>query len=471
MTARRIGLALGPLAFAVTLLTAPPAGMDGAAWLVAGLVVWMAAWWMTEAVPLTATALLPFLVLPLGGVMTAPETAGAYYAPILFLLLGGAFIALAIERTGLHRRLSLAILKTIGTSGGQTRLLLAFMISAALLSMLISNTSTALIMMPMALAVLAGGGLSDDQFEGLAGALPMGIAFAATIGGLGTIVGSPTNGIAVQLLDNMIGLEISFARWMAFGLPIVIIGVPLAAFIISRVQKVASHPFDLDAARDSIDDQRPWSSAEKRLVPIIAITFLLWMSRQWVAPYMPERSWTDGTIAVIASLALFLLPDGTGRPLLIWKEADRAPWGVIMMFGGGLALAAGMQESGLAEWLGNALLPLEAVPLILMVLAIVAMVVLVTEFASNVATASAIIPVVASLAAALGMGESAILIAMPAALAASWGFILPAGTGPNAIAWSTGRLKIERLVGAGLVLDLIGILMIVGIVWGIASLA
>ncbi len=445
--------------------------MDGAAWLVAGLVVWMAAWWMTEAVPLTATALLPFLVLPLGGVMTAPETAGAYYAPILFLLLGGAFIALAIERTGLHRRLSLAILKTIGTSGGQTRLLLAFMISAALLSMLISNTSTALIMMPMALAVLAGGGLSDDQFEGLAGALPMGIAFAATIGGLGTIVGSPTNGIAVQLLDNMIGLEISFARWMAFGLPIVIIGVPLAAFIISRVQRVAAHPFDLNAARDSIDDQRPWSSAEKRLVPIIAITFLLWMSRQWVAPYMPERSWTDGTIAVIASLALFLLPDGSGRPLLIWKEADRAPWGVIMMFGGGLALAKGMQESGLADWLGNALLPLEAVPLIIMVLAIVAMVVLVTEFASNVATASAIIPVVASLAAALGMGESAILIAMPAALAASWGFILPAGTGPNAIAWSTGRLRIERLVSAGLVLDLIGILLIVGIVWTIASFA
>ena len=471
MTARRIGLALGPLAFATTLLTAPPAGMDGAAWLVAGLVVWMAAWWMTEAVPLTATALLPFLVLPLGGVMTAPETAGAYYAPILFLLLGGAFIALAIERTGLHRRLSLAILKTIGTSGGQTRLLLAFMISAALLSMLISNTSTALIMMPMALAVLAGGGLSDDQFEGLAGALPMGIAFAATIGGLGTIVGSPTNGIAVQLLDNMIGLEISFARWMAFGLPIVIIGVPLAAFIISRVQRVAAHPFDLNAARDSIDDQRPWSSAEKRLVPIIAITFLLWMSRQWVAPYMPERSWTDGTIAVIASLALFLLPDGSGRPLLIWKEADRAPWGVIMMFGGGLALAKGMQESGLADWLGNALLPLEAVPLIIMVLAIVAMVVLVTEFASNVATASAIIPVVASLAAALGMGESAILIAMPAALAASWGFILPAGTGPNAIAWSTGRLRIERLVSAGLVLDLIGILLIVGIVWTIASFA
>ncbi|MDY7096986.1 MAG: DASS family sodium-coupled anion symporter [Pseudomonadota bacterium] len=472
MTARTIGLVLGPLAFAFTAFGAPPEGMSAQAWMVAGLVAWMAAWWMTEAVPLTATALLPFIWLPLGGIMTAPEAASAYYAPILFLLLGGAFIALTIERTGLHKRLSLAILKSIGTSGGQTRLLLAFMISAALLSMLISNTSTALIMMPMALAVLSAGGEEDSsETDGLYGALPMGIAFAATIGGLGTIVGSPTNGIAVQLLDTMIGLEISFAMWLGFGLPIVLVGIPLAAAIIGRVQRVTHHPFDVSQAREAIDDARPWSSAEKRLVPIIAITFALWMSRQWVAPYLPEASWTDGTIAVIASLALFLLPDGTGRPLLKWSEADRAPWGVIMMFGGGLALASGMKASGLADWLGQALLPLQAVPLILIALAIVAMVVLVTEFASNVATASAIMPVVASLAAALGLGEDAILIAMPAALAASWGFILPAGTGPNAIAWSTGKLRIGKLVSAGLVLDLIGIVMIVGIVWGIVQIA
>ena len=344
--------------------------------------------------------------------------------------------------------------------------------------MLISNTSTALIMMPMALAVLAGGAattggqLSEEAIntDGLFGALPMGIAFAASIGGLGTIVGSPTNGIAVQLLDDMIGLEISFATWMLYGLPIVLIGVPLAAFIIAWVQRVAAHPFDVTAARAAIDDAKKWSSAEKRLVPIIAITFALWMSKRWVAPYLPDGSWTDGTIAVIACLALFLLPDGTGRPLLKWAEADRAPWGVILMFGGGLALAAGMQTSGLAGWLGDALLPLEAVPLFLMALAIVAMVVLVTEFASNVATASAIIPVVASLAAALGLGENAILIAMPAALAASWGFILPAGTGPNAIAWSTGRLKIGRLVRAGLILDLLGIFLIVALVWAMATL-
>jgi sodium-dependent dicarboxylate transporter 2/3/5 len=480
MTAQRIGLLLGPLAFAITAFVPAPQGMSSEAWLVAGLVIWMAAWWMTEAVPLPVTALLPFVCLPLSGVMTARETASAYYAPILFLLLGGAFIALAIERTGLHRRLSLAILKAIGSQGGQVRLLFAFMISAAILSGLISNTSTTLIMMPMALAVLAGGASLQSaegptETSGISGALPMGIAFAATIGGLGTIVGSPTNGIAVQLLDDMIGLQISFAQWMAFGLPIVLIGVPLACLIIARVQRVNAHPFDVAAARKAIDDHAAWTPAEKRLVPIIAITFVLWMTRRWVAPYLPEGSWTDGTIAVIAALTLFLLPDGTNndgktRPLLSWREADRAPWGVILMFGGGLALAAGMQASGLADWLGQSLLPLETLPLVIVALAVVAMVVLVTEFASNVATASAIIPVVASLAAGLGLGESAILIAMPAALAASWGFILPAGTGPNAIAWSTGRLRIEKLVGAGLVLDILGIFLIVGLVWGMAMI-
>lgn len=474
MTARRIGLNFGPLVFAITALTPSPAGMAPEAWLVAGLVVWMAAWWISEAVPLTATALLPFVVLPLGGISTAREVASTYYAPILFLLLGGAFIALAIERTGLHKRLSLAILKGVGTSGGPVRLLLAFMISAAILSNLISNTSTALIMMPMALAVLAGGASEPVDgaplTNGIYGALPMGIAFAATIGGLGTIVGSPTNGIAVQLLDDMIGLQITFAQWMVFGVPVVLIGIPLACAIIARVQRVGETAFDVAAARAAIDDHAPWSSAERRLVPVIAITFLAWMTQRWVAPVLPQGSWTDGTIAVIAALALFVLPDGTGRPLLKWSEADRAPWGVILMFGGGLALAAGMQASGLAEWLGNALLPLEAIPLFFIALAIVAMMVLVTEFASNVATASAIIPVIASLAAGLGLGETAILLAMPAALAASWGFILPAGTGPNAIAWATGRLTIGNLVRAGIVLDLLGIVMLVGVVWGMAAL-
>ena len=468
MAARHIGLLVGALALLASAILPAPAGMSREAFIVAGLVICMAAWWMTEALPLTATALMPFIVLPFAGVMDAKATASAYYSDILFLLLGGGFIALAIERTGLHRRLALAILRALGGRGGQTGLLLAFMIAAAILSMLISNTSTTLIMTPMAVAVLAGGGIAADDREGLAGALPMGIAFAATIGGLGTLVGSPTNAIAVGLLDTMIGAKISFAEWSLYGFPIVLLGVPLAAFLVARVQQVARHPFDVGAARAAVEDDLPMGSAERRLMLVVGVTFVAWMTRLLLAPYLPAGAWTDGTIAIIASLVLFLLPDGTGRPLLVWEEANRAPWGVIMMFGGGLALAAGMSASGLADWLGNALLPLEAFPLLLVALAVVAMVVLITEFASNVATATGIIPVIAALVVALGVDP--ILLAMPAALAASWGFMLPAGTGPNAIAWSTGHIRIDRMVKAGLLLDIAGVFMIVGVVWSIAAI-
>ena len=468
MSAKIIGLIVGALALLVSIVLPAPAGMSREAFLVAGLVVLMAAWWMTEALPLTATALLPFLVLPFAGVMDARETASAYYSPILFLILGGAFIALAIERTGLHRRLALTLLRLVGRRGGQAGVLLAFMGTAAILSMLISNTSTTLIMMPMAVAVLRGGCSEDGDTEGLAGALPMGIAFAASIGGLGTLVGSPTKAIAVGLLDTMTGTRITFAQWAYYGFPVVIIGVPLAALLVARVQQVRTHPFDIAAARTAIDTHAEWSSAEKRLVPVVAITFLLWMGQMWIAPFLPAGSLTDGTIAILMGLTLFLLPDGTGRPLLTWDEANRAPWGVIMMFGGGLALASGMSASGLADWLGQALLPLEAWPLVFVAIAVVAMVVLITEFASNVATASGIIPVVAALVVALGADP--VLLAMPAALAASWGFMLPAGTGPNAIAWATGRIRIERMVKAGLLLDLFGILMIVAVVWGMNAL-
>ena len=468
MIAKRIGFWLGLAAFALTALLPAPGTMPQQAWLVAGLVVWMAVWWMTEALPLTATALLPFLVLPLGGILTANETASAYYSPTLFLILGGAFLALAIERTGLHRRLALGILKRLGSGGGPMQLLLAFMLASAILSMAISNTSTALIMMPMALAVLAGGGSSADNREGISGALPLGIAFAASIGGLGTIVGSPTNAIAVGLIDETVGVRISFLEWTLFGLPIVFLGVPLAAWIVGKVQRVTAHPFDIAAARNAIDDHAPWTIPEKRLVPLVALAFVLWMTQPLTEPLLPAGALTDGTIAIFVGLLLFVLPDGTGRPLLTWPEADRAPWAVIMMFGGGLALAAGMGASGLADWLGQSLLVLEAVPLFVIALAVVALVVLVTEFASNVATASAIIPVVGALVVALGADP--LLLAVPAAMAASWGFMLPAGTGPNAIAWSTGRVHLPRMVKGGLALDFLGTFLIVGCCWGVAAL-
>lgn len=466
MTARRISFWIGPLGFLLTVLTAAPAGMPAAAWPTAGLVWWMATWWMSEAMPLSATALLPFIVLPLIGVSDAGKTASAYYSPTMFLFLGGAFLALAIERTGLHRRLALAILARAGHSSWQ--LLLAVMAATALISMFISNTSTALIMMPMALAMLAAAGVAPGRTDGIAGALPMGIAFAATLGGYGTIVGTPTNAIAVALLKKSLGVELTFLEWSAYGVPVVLLGVPLAALIIARVQRIGEDSFDPAAARAAIHLPAGWTVPERRLAPVFVLTVLAWVGLPLIKPLLPPGGIDDGTIAAIAGVTLFFLPDGTGRPLLTWEEANRAPWGVILMFGGGLALAMGMSESGLADWLGRMLLPLRAVPLPVVALVLVAFVVVVTEFASNIAAASGIMPVVGALVAALGADP--ILLALPAALAASWGFMLPAGTGPNALAWSTGHIALPRVIKAGFLLDVAGVFLMVGVVWRVAAL-
>jgi solute carrier family 13 (sodium-dependent dicarboxylate transporter), member 2/3/5 len=466
MTAERAGLWSGLALFVLMLILPAPEGMPLFAWRTAALTLLMAIWWMTEALPLTATALLPFLLLPLLGVMETGKVAAAYYSPILFLVLGGAFIALAIERTGLHRRLALAILgRSSGTPGS---LLLAFMVATALISMIVSNTATALIMMPIAVAILIANQTPAGETNGIAGALPMGIAFAATIGGLGTLVGSPTNAIAAALIEKSVGYEIDFVTWLSFGLPIVFIAIPLCWVVLMSVQKVADQSFDAVAARASIGEPGPWSLAEKRLVPLVLAVVAGWVILPLFGDLLPKGMIDDGSVAILGALLLFILPDGTGRPLLNWSEADRAPWGVIMMFGGGLALAAGITASGLDDWLGVVLQPLADVHPLIIALALCAMVVVITEFASNVATASGVIPVVGGLIAATG-GDPA-LLAMSAALAASWGFMLPSGTGPNAIGWATGHIALPRMLKAGFILDVAGIPLIVGMVWLVSLL-
>lgn len=466
MTAQRIGLWLGLVGFLVTLFVPPPGTMPLPAWHAAGLVVLMAAWWMTEAIPLYATALLPFLILPLTGVADANATAAAYYSPIMFLFVGGAFLALSIERTGLHYRLALYIMGLAGSKPWQ--LLLGVMMATAFLSMIISNTSTALIMMPMALAMLAAGGIEQNETRGFAGALPMGIAFAASIGGLGTMIGTPTNAIAAGLIEETLGVHISFLAWSAYTMPLVLVAIPLAAFIVTKVQHMPGERFDPVAARAAIGERGVWSVPEKRLTTLIALAMLAWISQPWTEGLFPKGGLTDGTIAAAAGLAVFLLPDGTGRKMLTWPEANRAPWDVVLMFGGGLAMAMGMTASGLAAWLGEALLPLASVPTLVVVLVMVAFVILITEFASNIATASGIMPIVAALAPSLH--SDPILLAMPAAIAATWGFMLPAGTGPNAIAWGTGHLTLPRMIKAGIWLDIAGTFLIVGVVWGMHAL-
>jgi len=374
--AERWGLWAGLAVFAAMLALPAPAAMPAAAWHTSAIVVLMATWWMTQALPLTATALVPFLAFPLLGIMNASETAASYYSPILFLVLGGAIIALAIERTGLHRRLALAIV----TRGGRTpaAMLLAFMASTAIISLIVSNTATTLIMMPIAVAVLKGARIEAGHTDGFAGALAMGIAFAASIGGLGTLVGSPTNAIAAGIIERALGLRIDFMTWAIYGMPLVLIAIPMCWVILLKVQKVRPTDFDPAAALAGIGEAAPWSAAERRLVPLIGAVVAAWVAVPFVTPYLPRDSLTDGTIAVAAALLLFVVPDGTGRAILNWEEANRAPWGVIMMFGGGLALAAGIGASGLADWLGVALQPLRLVHPLIVVCALVAIVIVIT---------------------------------------------------------------------------------------------
>jgi sodium-dependent dicarboxylate transporter 2/3/5 len=255
---------------------------------------------------------------------------------------------------------------------------------------------------------------------------------------------------------------------MTYGVPLVVVSVPLAAIIVARVHSLADDGFDPIAARTAIAGETSWSTPERRLLPVFLLAVLAWVTQPLTEPLFPKGGLTDGTIAAIAGIVLFLVPDGTGRRLINWEEANRAPWGVLLMFGGGLSLAMGMSASGLADWMGQMLLPLRSVPLLVVALIVVAFVVLITEFASNVAAASGIMPVVAALVVALGADP--LLLALPAALAASWGFMLPAGTGPNALAWATGHISLPRVLKAGLMLDLAGVALMVGVVWGVASI-
>lgn len=459
---RRLGLWLG-LAVAGAMLLAPaPAGLEPAAWRVAAVTALMAIWWVSEAIPLTVTAFLPFILFPILGVASAAETAADYYSPILFLLLGGAFVAIAIEKAGLHRRVALAV----GRRGGATPLglVLAFAASTALVSMLVSNTSTALIMTPVALALITAGRLEPR----LAAALVLSVAWGANIGGLGTIVGSPTNVIAAGLIERVLGIKLSFLQWMAFGIPVVLVAVPLAALVLTRMLRVPGGVLDREAVLAGIGQSGPLSALERRVIPVVGALVAAWVIGPVVKPLLGLQPFDDAVWAMLATLVLFILPRGDGRPVLSAADVPAAPWAMIMMFGGGLALAAGITDSGLAEWVGDRLEALGDLPVWALVSLVVLVVIIVTEFASNVATAAGFLPVVAAVAIATGVPPLA--LAMPAALAASWGFMMPAGTGPNAIAYGTGRVRVGQMVRTGAVFDLLGVPLLVGACIMVASL-
>lgn len=471
-----IGLILGPLLLMATFLIPPPAGLNPAGWHVAGLGLFMLIWWVSEAVPIAATALLPLILLPLMGV-TKPALAAAPYAdPILYLFLGGFILARAIEKWDLHRRFALAVASRMGANEGS--LIVGFLVSSAVLSMWISNTATTLMLTPIALGVARAPGFDQNNRQ-FAGSLVLAIAYGATIGGIGTPVGTPTNGIALAFLRAR-DIDISFAQWLGFSLPVMAVLLPFTAFILTRKTRSARMQASNDARskqemaaslKTSIQAQLstmgPMRDPQWRVVTIFALVAAAWMFQPLLKNLPPLRFLSDTNIALLGALSLFVIPAGAAkltpksdqadaknapRALLEWREAEAIPWGIILLFGGGLSLAAGMDASGLSLWLGDQLAGLKNWPLPALIAVFVIATILFSEFASNVATLSSALPIVA--AAAMALNVPLETLAIPVALAASFGFMLPIATGPNAIAFASGTLPVARMIRLGFWLDL-----------------
>ena len=461
----------GGAAFFLLLLLDPPAGLEPAAWRTAAVAVLMAVWWMTEAIPIPATALLPLVLFPLLGVLPMDGAAAPYANDLIFLFLGGFLLAAAMERWGLHERIALGIVASAGT--GPERLVLGFMLATAFLSMWISNTATAAMMLPIGLAVAAifrpAGDEPGDPFP-FGTALMLGIAYGASIGGVATLIGTPPNAVMAGAASEMLGVRIGFLQWMAVGVPVAAVALPLAWLLLVRV---LYPPGELsgDAGEVLAGKRRslgPISRGERVVAGVFALTALAWIFRapktvgdvtlpgiQSVAPGVE-----DSTIAMAAALALFLLPVEwrRGRFALDWEHARTIPWGVLVLFGGGLSLARAMDVSGLAAWIGAGVAGLAGVPVWLLVLVVAALFVFLTEMTSNTATSTMAMPVMAG--AAAGLAAAPVPLMAAAALAASMAFMLPVATPPNAIVFASDDVTIPRMMKAGFWLNLASILII-----------
>jgi sodium-dependent dicarboxylate transporter 2/3/5 len=423
----------------------------------AAAAVLMAVWWITEAIPIPATALCPLLLFPLLDAGNVRETAAPYAHPLIFLFMGGFMLALAMQRCDLHRRIALRIIRSRGTR--PSALVAGFMIAAAFLSMWVSNTATAMMMLPIGLSVIElarDGQRAAPGRDPFAVALLLGIAYACSIGGLGTLIGTPPNAFLAAFLSEAYQIEIGFLEWMLIGVPAVVISLPISFLLLTRVA-FRIHRQELPGGAELIGRELarlgPMSRAEKQVACVFAATAAAWMARPLLAGWIPGLS--DPGIAVGAAVLLFLIPTNLrrGEFLLDWEHAQRVPWGVLLLFGGGLSLAGAIQRTGLAEWSALALQGLAAWPTPAIVLIACALIVLLTEFTSNTATAAAFLPILAAVAVATG--HHPMLLVVPAAMASSCAFLLPVATPPNAIVYGSNMLTIPQMIRAGLLLEIL----------------
>ena len=442
----------GPLAAIAIIALCRHAGLPPAAAGTAALALWCALWWVFEPVPIPITSLLPLALLPLFGVLTPAQVGAAYGSPLVLLLMGGFMLSKAMEHSGAHRRVALEMVRLCGDKD-QRRLVIGFMLAAALLSMWISNTATTLMLLPVATAVLA-----QHPKDGLAAALFLGIAYAASIGGIATPIGTPPNLVFMEVYGQQTGATPGFVEWMSWGLPVVILLLPAAALWLTRDLGGLPAP--------SVPPVGPWQPAERRTLLVFALTATLWITRQ--EPFGGWSQWlalpaaNDASVALLAVVTLFLIPDGRGGRLLTWEAAEKIPWGVLILFGGGIAIAKAFDQSGLGRAMGEAIAGIGAWPLWLALLLICASVTFMTEMTSNTATTVLLMPVLAVAGIAAGIDPA--LLMVPAAMSASCAFMLPVATAPNAIVYGSGRVSAPQMARTGLVVNLIGIGCISGVI-------
>lgn len=454
---------LGPTAFVAILVFFHPEGLSDSANAVLAGAVWIATWWITECIPIAVTSLLPILLFPLFSEMDIATTTASYGHKYIFLYVGGFMLALAIERWNLHRRIALNIIRLIGTN--LRGIILGFMVGTAFMSMWISNTATSMMMLPIGMAIVsqmkqnlfAG----EEEVERFGKALMLAVAYSASIGGMATLVGTPPNLLLAGVIDDLYGIEISFFQWFQFGFPISVLLLAICWVYLTRVAfrfQQATFPGGREEIQRQIQRLGPIGYEEKIVLLVFACTGTAWITRPYLASLVGDLD--DTMIAVIAGMLLFVIPaaKGQNRALLTWDEAVKLPWGILLLFGGGLAIAEGFKTTGLAAWIGEQMTMMEGVYLLLIMLVLVAAINFLTEITSNLATTAMMLPTLASFAFAIDIHPYMLMVG--ATVAASCAFMLPVATPPNAVVFGSGYLSIPDMVKTGIWLNLLSILLL-----------
>ncbi len=469
------GLPLGPLAAMLAAVAMPEDGLDAAGRNTVCVALWMALWWLTEAAPLAITALLPVALFPLLGIADLRSSTAPYANPLIFLFLGGFLIGLGIQRFGLHRRIALRVLLLAGPS--PRALIGGFMLAAALLSMWISNTATAIMMLPIGASVLKmleehqtkepGASCTPTQMHAFSTALVLGIAYACSIGGTGTLVGTPPNLVLAAFVKEHYGIELTMLRWLLIGLPLVVLLLPLTWWYLTRIAfQVPATPFPCGRAalQGELSALGPMRRGERVTLTVFLVTALAWLLRPMLVDWTGINAISDTGIALTGALSLFLIPidPKTRRFAMDWETARQVPWDILILFGGGLSLAAAIAANGVDAYIGSAFASLAGMPNWVLVLAIAAVIVFLTEITSNTAVTTTLLPVLAATALAIGTPPGVLLTT--AALAASCAFMLPVATPPNAIVFASGQVTVGQMARAGLGLNLVAIIAVTTLV-------